>query len=119
MARRQPQKIFLDSRFANSDGSIDLANGGITCHPDSMAWPTEFSTTSTWWTIDLSNDTLYVREKIVTIVETIPVTTWNNRRVMLTHGPYDIDTLVAETEAKLNGQGKNSIMGNYVCSRAP
>ena len=111
MQRRQPQKIFLDSRFANADGSIDLPNSGITCHPDSTCWLTEFSTTASWWTIDASNEILYVREKIVTIVETVPVVTWNNRRVFLTQGPYDFDTLADEIALRLNGPGKDPTMG--------
>jgi len=113
--RRQAQKIFLDSRFANPDGSIDLPNSGITCHPDSTCWLTEFSCTASWWTIDESNDTLYVREKIVTIVDGVPVTTWNNRRVVLTHGPYDFFTLAEEIQQRLNGLGKDPFMGTYAC----
>ena len=110
MSRRQAQKIYLDSRFSNEDGSIDLLNNGITCHPQNRCWLTEFSSVASWWTVDSSNDVLFVREKIAP-------GSWHNRQVAISNGPYDMDSLATEIAARLNGPGKHVGMGTYTCTR--
>ena len=119
MSRRQPHRVYLDSRFANADGSVDIPNGGIQTHPDSNCWMTEFSTTASWWTVDESNQYLYVRERIVELVDGLEVVTWNNRKLAPRQGPYDHDSLATEIAYALNNGllAKDPDMGTYTCTR--
>ena len=110
MPRRQATRIYIDSRFALADGSVDIP-GGIDTEPNSRAWVSEFSCTATWWTIEPDvNDTLYVMEKVSPILT-------NFRALTLQPGPHDMESLTTEIAAKLNGPGKDGAMGTYSCTR--
>jgi len=108
LRRRQPQRVYLDSRFASPDGSIDIP-GGINTHPESRCWLCEFSTTASWWTLDESNDLFYVIEKLGAVI--------NRRTIVLSPGPYDLDSLADHLELTLNGVGKLPGMGTYGVTR--
>ena len=104
MQRRHPKRVYLDSRYANADGSIDIP-GGIDCRPDSLCWLTEFSTVASWHTIDASNDLFFIIEKT-------PGDVITNRTVVLSPGPYDLQSLGDHLEFALNGLGK-TVPGSY------
>ena len=110
--RKQATRIYLDSRYALPDGSLEIPGGGIECDPADRIWLSEFSTAASWHTIDESNQILYVIEAIV------PGFVWNRRAVPLTPGPHDMDSLAAEIARALNGPGENTaVMGTYSCAR--
>ena len=76
-------KIFLDSRYALADGSIEIP-GGLLLEPTNKCCLGEFSCVSSWDTIDSTNNRLYVEEKLPPLfaiykrIVLIPsgVTTW-------------------------------------------
>ena len=108
MMRRHTKRVYLDSRYANVDGSIDIP-GGIDCRPDSLCWLTEMSTVASWHTLDASNDTFFVIEKTPGGVVT-------NRTIVLSPGPYDLESMADHLESKLNGFGK-TVPGVYGVTR--
>ena len=54
---------------------------GIQCDPTDKVWLSEFSTSSSWHTIDESSQILYAIETV------IPGYLWNRRAIPLTPGP--------------------------------
>ena len=111
--RKHATRVYLDSRYALPDGSLEIPGGGLECDPTDRVWLSEFSTAASWHTIDESNQIPYVIEAIV------PGFVWNRRAVPLTPGPRDMDSLAAEIARALNGPGKNTaVMGTYT-SQAP
>ncbi len=101
----QATRIYLDSRYALPDGTIEIPGGGIECDP-------EFSTVASWHTVDDASQFMYVIE------QTVPgVAAWNRRLVVLSPGPHDMDSLAAEITAGLNGPGKHAAMGICNCAR--
>ena len=109
---KQATRIYLDSRYALPDGTIEIPGGGIECDPNDKVWLSEFSTVASWHTVDDTNQFMYVIE------QTVPgEAAWNRRLVLLTPGPHDVDSLAADTTAGLNGAGKHAAMGTYNCAR--
>ena len=103
-------KVFLDSRYALSDGSIQIPGGGVQFDPSNKCWLGEFSTVASWDTIDAANNILYVQE--------LSTGAPNNRAIALTTGPRDMESLTVELQAALNGAGKATGFGNYVVTRS-
>jgi hypothetical protein len=101
--------VFLGSRFAESDGSIQIPGGGFECSPEDRVWLNEFSTVASWFTLDATNSFLFVIESIST--------PYNFRAIQLAHGPWDMDSLLEEIKGKLNGPGKDELMGTYTVTR--
>ncbi len=58
-------RVYLDSRYALPDGSIEIPGGGIECDPTDRVWLSEFSTVASWHTVDDTNQFMYVIEKTV------------------------------------------------------
>ena len=98
-------KVFIDSRYCLSDGSIEIPGGGLLLDPTDRCWLAEFSSVSSWDTIDATNRVLYVQEP-----------SNNLRAITLSQGPHDLDSLAADMEARLNGPGR-TVTGLYSVSR--
>ena len=98
-------KIFIDSRYCLADGSIEIPAGGLLLDPTDRCWLAAFSTVSSWDTIDSTNRILYLQEHAA-----------NLREIALSPGPMDLDSLVADMEARLNGPGR-TVPGLYSVSR--
>ena len=98
-------KVFIDSRYCLSDGSIEIPAGGLLLDPTDRCWLAEFSAVSSWDTVDATNRILYVQEPPA-----------NLRAISLSPGPHDLDSLAADREARLNGPGRTT-PGLYSVSR--
>ncbi len=107
---KQATRIYLDSRFALSDGSFEIPGGGIECDPTDRVWLSEFSTVASWHSVDMTNQVLYVIEQTTT--------SWNMRVVPVSTGPHDMDSLADTIATALNSAGKYALMGTYSCTRA-
>jgi hypothetical protein len=99
-------KVFIDSRYCLSDGSIEIPGGGLLLDPTDRCWLAEFSAVSSWDTVDATNSVLYVQEPSNVL-----------RAIALSQGPHDLDSLAADMEARLNGPGR-TVAGLYSVSRA-
>ena len=100
-------KVFIDSRYCLPDGSIEIPNGGVQLEPSNRCWLAEFSCVASWHTIDATNNILYLQEKPATGSSVL-------RTIALAHGVYDLDTLAAEIETKLNVAGATGLGYLYV-----
>ena len=100
-------KVFIDSRYCLPDGSIEIPNGGVQLEPSNRCWLAEFSCVASWHTIDATNNILYLQEKPATGNSIL-------RTISLAHGVYDLDTLAAEIETKLNAAGATGLGFLYV-----
>ena len=108
---KQATRIYLDSRYALPDGTIEIP-GGIECDPNDKVWLSEFSTVASWHTVDDTSQFMCVIE------QTVPgEAAWSRRLVPLTPGPHDVDSLAADITAGLNEAGKHAAMGTYNCAR--
>ena len=108
---KQATRVYLDSRFALPDGSLEIP-GGFECDPSDRVWLSEFSTVASWHTVDDTNQFMYVIE------QTVPgEAVWNRRLVVLSPGPHDMDSLAEDITNGLNGPGKHTAMGTYNCVR--
>ena len=56
-------KLYLDSRTALPDGSIQLPRD-IQLDPSTRVWLAEFSTVASWDTIDDSNNSIFITERV-------------------------------------------------------
>jgi hypothetical protein len=101
-------KLYLDSRMSLDDGSIQIPGGGIQLDPSNRVWLAEFSTVASWDTIDNSNNSFFMVEKLGGAVQ--------NRIVTVPNGPYDLDTLAASLQSRLNS-GKLTGLGTYFVTR--
>ena len=90
------------------DGSIQIPGGGIQLDPSNRVWVAEFSTVASWETIDDSNNSFFTVEKLGGAVQ--------NRIVTVPNGPYDLDTLAASLQSRLNS-GKLQGLGAYFVTR--
>jgi hypothetical protein len=97
-------KVFLDSRYALPDGSIEIPGGGLLLQPTNRCWLAEFSTVASWGTIDSTNNILYVVEPGSQL-----------RAVSLSFGVHDLDSLATEIQTKLN-EGR-TVLGLYTVQR--
>ena len=109
-------KLYLDSRTALPDGSIQLPCD-IQLDPSTRVLLAEFSTVASWDTIDDSNNSFYMVERVNDT--DLP------RIVAIPNGPFDLDTLAAALQTRLN-RGKRPGLGNYsvirrgrLCSTRP
>ncbi len=57
---KQATHIYLDSRHALPDGTMEIPGGGIECDPNDKVWLSELSTVASWHTVDDTNQ--YVRD---------------------------------------------------------
>ncbi len=104
--------MYLDSRHALPDGTVEIPGGGIECDPNDKVWLSEVSTVASWHTVGDTNQFMYVIE------QTAPgEAAWNRRVVVLSPGPHDMDSLAEDMTAGLKGPGKHSAMGTYSCAR--
>ena len=103
-------KIFLDSRYALADGSIEIP-GGVLLEPTNRVWLGEFSCVSSWDTIDSTNNRLYVEERVPAVPAVY------RRVVIIPSGVYDVDSLAAAMTTALNGPAKTPGMGTYSVTR--
>jgi hypothetical protein len=90
------------------DGSIQIPGGGIQLDPSNRVWLAEFSTVASWDTIDNSNTSFFMVEKLGGAVQ--------NRIVTVPNGPYDLDTLAASLQSRLNS-GELTGLGAYFVTR--
>ena len=88
-------KVFLNSRYPLSDGSIQIPGGGALLDPSNKCWLGEI---------------LHVQE--------LSTGAPNNRAIALTAGPHDMESLAIEMQAALNGAGKAPGFGNYAVTRS-
>ena len=102
-------KVFLDSRLALDDGSLQIPGGGLVLDRSNRVWLGEFSTVASWDTIDSTNNKMYIIERLNGVA--IP------RIVEITQGPHDLDTLAASLQSSLNGAGKMAGLGTYYVTR--
>ena len=102
-------KVFLDSRYALPDGSLQIPGGGVLLDPDNRCWLGEFSTVASWGTIDATNNILYVQEQTTGAP--------NNRAIALPTGPHDMDSLATAMQTGLSGDGKAPAFGTYTVTR--
>ena len=103
-------KVFIDSRYALADGSIEIPGGGLLLDPSDRCWLCEFSTVASWDTIDATNNAVYV-------IEQLPGGDNNHRAILLSEGPHDLDSLADATQTALNGIGKAAGSGTHSVSR--
>ena len=101
---RHTNKLFLDSRYALSDGSFLIPGEAILMEPSSRCWLSEFTCVASWDTIDSTNNRLAVRENGVNRLLTIP------------SGPHDLESLRSDLETQLNS-GAPAGYGPYTVTR--
>ena len=105
MHRPHISKVFLDSRYAQPDGSFLIPGESILLEPNSRVWLGEFTCVASWDTLDRSNNSLSVVEN-----------SGQHRYVMLPTGPHDIESLRVAIEEGLNTDAAEG-MGVYTVSR--
>ena len=103
--RRHVSKVFLDSRYALSDGKTFIIPGeALLLEPDSRVWLAEFTGVASWDTLDATNNSFVVDEGGV------------SRTVVLPTGPHDIESLRTAIEDGLNAAPAAG-MGTYTVAR--
>ena len=112
MKRRHISKVFLDSRYALSDGKTFMIPGeALLLEPTSRVWLGEFTCVASWDTLDDSNNSFVIsetgQEHQVTTVRTVSLPT----------GPHDIESLRSSLEDALNATSGEG-MGVYVVERS-
>ena len=99
-------KVFIDSRYALADGSVEIPGGGLLLDPSDRRWLGEVSTVASWDTIDATNNALCVIEQLAGGVN-------NHRAILLSKGLHDLDSLADAMQTALNGVGKSAGVGTY------
>ena len=105
MKRRHVSKVFLDSRYALSDGKTFLIPGeALLLEPDSRCWLGAFTCVASWDTLDSTNNTFVVNEQ------------GSERTIVLPTGPHDLESLRQAIEDGLN-LAPAAGMGTYTAAR--
>jgi len=107
------KKIYVDSRFAEGNGSqftLELPET-VNCGPDCVAWITDVSFPFAWHTIDVHNDKIFLLEKTS---DPIP----HARVVKIPRKDYTLGSdLVAQVKLALNTSGADAafkhVSGTY------
>ena len=102
------KKIYVDSRFAEGNGSqfsLELPET-VNCYQDCVAWITDVSFPIAWHTIDIHNDRIYILEKTS---DPIP----HARVVKIPIKDYTLGSdLVAQVKLALNTSGAGAAFKN-------
>ena len=106
------RKIIVDSHyFLNNaparSGTFELPET-ITLHDQDVLYLQQFHCMVSWWTIDETNDTMYLIEQ-----QAVGAGLKTARTVKITHGPYDIDSLAAQLTTQMNDSSKTTVRGDY------
>ncbi len=103
-------KVFLDSRYALADGSLEIPSGGLLLEPSDRCWLGEVSCVSSWDTVASTSNLLYVEERLF-------ATSISRRTVAIPNGGFDVETLATAMALALNGAGKAAGFGTYAVTR--
>ena len=106
------RKIIVDSRyFLNNapaqSGTFELPDT-ITLYDQDVLCLQQLHCMVRWWTIDDSNDTIYLIEQ-----QAVGAGIKAARIVKLVHGPYDIDSLASQLATQLSDSSKTTVRGDY------
>ena len=108
------KKLYLDSRFAEGNGSnftIELPET-VNCSPDAVCWVTDVSFPIAWHTINIHNDKIFMLE------QQSPDHDWQARVVQIPKKDYTLGSdLVTQVKNALNNSGPEaafkSVAGTY------
>ena len=106
------RKIIVDSRYflrggTAESGTFELPEV-ITLYDKDVLYLQQFHCTVSWWTIDDSNDTMYLIEQ-----SAIGAGLKTCRTIKIVHGPYDIDSFAAQLTLQMNDGAKTTVRGDY------
>ena len=102
------RKVVVDSRyFLNNapaeSGTFELPET-ITPYDQDVLYLQQFHCMVSWWTIDDSNDTMYLIEQ-----QAVGAGLKTARTIKITHGPYDIDSLAAQLTTQMNDSSTTTV----------
>ena len=106
------RKIIVDSRYflnnaSAESGTFELPET-ITLYDQDVLYLQQFHCMVSWWTIDDSNDTIYLIEQ-----HEVGAGLKTARIMKIIHGPYDIDSLASQLATQLNDSSKTTVRGDY------